>query len=141
MTRFATLLVAIPLISATAPAATVEVDLTALRNTHGAIRLCMTRNPAHFPNCKADPDAFKQSVPADIRRIQFTGVPAGRYALSVFHDENANQKLDTLVGIPREGFGFSRNPVGRFGPPRFEKVSIELTSGFTRTSVRMQYLL
>ena len=59
----------------------------------------MTRNPAHFPNCKADHDAFKQSVPADIRRIQFTGVPAGRYALSVFHDENANQKLDTLVGV------------------------------------------
>ena len=101
----------------------------------------MTRQPAHFPNCKTDPDALKSSVPASVRQLSFHGIPAGRYALSIFHDENSNQKLDTIVGIPKEGFGFSRNPVIRFGPPRFDKVSIELPSGFTRTSVRMQYLL
>ncbi|WP_395622069.1 DUF2141 domain-containing protein [Sphingomonas daechungensis] len=141
MRRSALVAVAVPLLSAATPTATVEVDLTALRNSHGTIHACMTRNPAFFPNCKKDPEALKQSVPANVRRLEFTGVPAGRYALSVFHDENANQKLDTLVGIPKEGFGFSRNPVIRFGPPRFDKVSIELPSGFTRTSVRMQYLL
>ena len=140
MRKFAALLL-VPLVSATAPTATVEIDLTALRNTRGTIHACMTRNPAHFPNCKRDPDALKRSAPANLRHLEFKDVPAGRYAVSVFHDENANEKLDTLVGIPKEGFGFSRNPVIRFGPPRFEKVSIELTSGFTRTSVRMQYLL
>jgi uncharacterized protein (DUF2141 family) len=101
----------------------------------------MTRDPAHFPNCDGDPGALKRTVPADVRRMRFTGVPAGRYALSVVHDENANRKLDTFAGIPTEGFGFSRNPVVRFGPPRFDKVSIELAAGFARTSVRMQYLL
>src|SRR5574338_691219 len=141
MREFAALLIAVPLISATTPTASVEVDLTALRSTRGAIQACMTRNPAHFPNCKADPDALRRTVPASVRRVQFNDVPTGRYAVSVFHDENANQKLDTLVGIPKEGFGFSRNPVIRFGPPRFDKVSIELAPGFTRTSVRMQYLL
>lgn len=134
-------MVAVPLICATAPTASVEVDLTALRSARGAIRACMTRTPAHFPNCENDPNALKRTVPANLARLQFNGIPTGRYALSVFHDENANAKLDTLVGIPKEGFGFSRNPVVRFGPPRFDKVSIELAPGFTRTSVRMQYLL
>lgn len=141
MRRFAAILIALPLISATDPRATVEVDLTALRNMRGSIQACLTRSAAHFPNCKTDPDALRRTVPASIRRVQFNDVPAGRYAVSVFHDENANQKLDKLVGIPKEGFGFSRNPVIRFGPPRFERVSIELAPGFTRTSVRMQYLL
>jgi uncharacterized protein (DUF2141 family) len=141
MRRFAGLLIAVPLISATAPTASVEVDLMAVRSTRGSIQTCLTRSAAHFPNCKTDPDALRRTVPASIRRVQFDDVPAGRYAVSVFHDENANQKLDTLVGIPKEGFGFSRNPVIRFGPPHFDKVSIELAPGFTRTSVRMQYLL
>lgn len=141
MKGFAALLIAVPLISAAPPTADVEVDLSALRSTRGAIQACMTRSPAHFPNCKTDPAAVRRTAPASARQLRFNNVPAGRYALSVFHDENANQKLDTLVGIPREGFGFSRNPVIRFGPPRFDKVSIELPPGFTRTSVRMQYLL
>ena len=141
MRQIAALLIAIPLISATAPTASVEVDLTALRSTKGSIQACLTRSPSHFPNCKTDPDALKQTVRANVRKLQFTDIPAGRYAVAVFHDENANQKLDTVVGIPKEGFGFSRNPVVRFGPPRFDKVSIELAPGFTRTSVRMQYLL
>lgn len=133
--------VAIALIGSASPTASVEVDLIALRNTRGIVQACLTRNPAHFPDCSADPQALRQTVPASVRQLQFGNIPAGRYAVSVFHDENANQKLDTLLGIPREGFGFSRNPVIRFGPPRFEKVSIDVSPGFTRISVRMQYLL
>jgi uncharacterized protein (DUF2141 family) len=141
MRKFAAALIAMPLVSATAPSASVEVDLSALRSTRGTIHACLTRIPQHFPNCEKDPQALKETVPATQHQLHFSDVPIGRYALSVFHDENSNRKLDTIVGIPKEGFGFSRNPVIRFGPPRFDKVSIELSPGFTRTSVRMQYLL
>ena len=70
-----------------------------------------------------------------------TQLQPGTYALTVVHDENLNHKLDTTLGIPREGFGFSRNPVVRFGAPKFRQVDINLDSGFTRASGRMQYLL
>jgi uncharacterized protein (DUF2141 family) len=46
-----------------------------------------------------------------------------------------------LLGIPREGFGFSRNPVVRFGAPRFNNVSMQLGPGYTRIRIRLQYLL
>ena len=37
------------------------------------------------------------------------------------HDENDNKKLDTnLIGIPKEGFGYSKDAMGRFGPPKFD---------------------
>ena len=56
-------------------------------------------------------------------------LPAGVYAVGVFHDLNANNRLDTnLFGIPTEQFGFSNNAVGHFGPPSFEAASIQVSS-------------
>lgn len=55
-------------------------------------------------------------------------LPAGVYAVGVFHDVNANNRLDTnLFGIPKEQFGFSNNVVGRFGPPSFQAASIQVS--------------
>jgi uncharacterized protein (DUF2141 family) len=46
----------------------------------------------------------------------------GKYAFKYIHDENNNEKLDTnWLGIPKEGYGFSNNAKGPFGPPSFEK--------------------
>lgn len=132
---------AAPLTAAVAPPASLEVDVIGLRDTRGAIHACLTRAPSHFPDCKSDPAALTQTVTASARKLTFRGVQPGRYAVAIFHDANANRRLDTFLGIPREGIGFSRNPTIRFGAPRFDKVSIELAPGFARTSVRLQYLL
>jgi uncharacterized protein (DUF2141 family) len=141
MRKSAALVLAAPLITANARSATLEVGLSGLRNSRGLIHACLTAKPAHFPDCESDPSARKESVPGNARELLFRDVPPGRYALAVFHDANANRRLDTFMGIPREGFGFSRNPVIRFGAPRFDKVNINLSPGFTRTSVTLQYLL
>ena len=127
--------------AANAQAGGVEIDLEGLRNSRGMIRVCLTRDPAHFPDCDRDPAALTQSVSATARRIEFGSVPVGRYAIAVFHDENNNRKLDTFLGVPREGFGFSRNPTISFGAPHFDKVDIKIVPGLSRASVRMQYLL
>ena len=128
-------------IGAAAPAADLEVSFEKVRNRSGMLRLCLTQAPAHFPDCKRDPKAIMRNVIAGTGSVRFPALLPGTYAVSVFHDENNNRKLDTLLGIPKEGFGFSRNPVVRFGAPRFKQVSIDLRSGFTRETVRMQYLL
>ena len=129
------------LMAGTPPAASLEVDIERLRNARGDLHLCLTRDPAHFPDCKGDPRAVARTVPASTRSVRFDGLPPGGYALSILHDENRNRKLDTTLAIPREGFGFSRNPVVRFGAPKFRQVVIDLPAGFTRQRVRMQYLL
>lgn len=123
------------------PTADLEVSIERLRNRKGVLHLCLTREPVHFPDCKKDPRAVTRSAPATTGPIRITGLAPGGYALAVFHDENRNKKLDMMIGIPREGFGFSRNPVVRFGAPKFRQVRIVLKAGFTREAVRMQYLL
>ncbi len=128
-------------LAAAAPAADLDVRLERLRSQKGVVHLCLTRNPAHFPDCGKDPRAVKRTVPGGTGSIRFAGLEPGGYALSAFHDENRNERLDTFLAIPREGFGFSRNPVIRFGPPRFDQVRVEIGSGFSRQTLRMQYLL
>ena len=52
----------------------------------------------------------------------------GKYAIRYYHDENMNDKMETnLVGKPTEGYGFSNNVIGKFGPPPFEKWLFEVT--------------
>jgi uncharacterized protein (DUF2141 family) len=133
---------ALPLVGAAPPQNSLDVEIQNLRNGRGVIQACLTRSAAHFPDCRRDPAALKQTVPAaGARVIRFAGYGPGRYALTIFHDENANHRLDTLLAIPREGFGFSRNPRIRFGPPRFNQVAIDLGPAVVRQSVRIQYLL
>jgi uncharacterized protein (DUF2141 family) len=108
----------------------------------GLVRLCLTRDPAHFPDCNGDPAAVKRSVPAaQAGSIRLAGVAPGSWALSVIHDENGNGRLDRFLAVPREGFGFSRNPRIRFGPPRFEEVRFEVAGARVAQIVRLRYLL
>lgn len=120
-----------------------DVKFEGLRSTRGYLRACLTQNRAHFPKCEKDPAALTASVAAgsDVH-LTFARIPPGDYALLVFHDENGNSKMDTMLGIPREGVGFSRNPKLSFGAPRFDAVVISVSAGPTKeTAVKMKYFL
>ncbi|HEX9955576.1 MAG TPA: DUF2141 domain-containing protein [Allosphingosinicella sp.] len=139
-------LLSLPLLAllpaAAAPASNVEIKIEKLRNAKGVVHLCLTANAAFFPDCAGDPKAKKKSVAAsNAGSVTIPGVAPGAYALSVFHDENGNTKFDTFLKIPKEGFGFSRNPTVRFGAPKFAQVRFEVGGGIARQTVRMQYLL
>jgi len=54
--------------------------------------------------------------------VSFNNLTPGKYAVRYYHDENMNGNMETnLVGKPTEGYGFSNNIIGKFGPPPFEK--------------------
>ena len=79
--------------------------------------------------------------PASAHDLASPACRAGDYAVAVIHDENSNDKLDTFAGIPREGFGFSRNPPIRFGAPRFAAARFALTVMPKQQQIRMRYIL
>jgi len=64
-------------------------------------------------------------------------LPPGVYAVSVFHDLNGNQVLDTnFIGYPKEPFGFSA-PMGKFGPPSFEEASFHVGESAHRLLIEL----
>ena len=70
----------------------------------------------------------------------FHHVPPGTYAVAAFHDANGNGKLDTMMGIPKEGFAFSRNPKMQPRAPHFNEASFE-NNGRPLAPLKMKYLL
>ena len=72
---------------------------------------------------------------------QFTGLSPGTYAVSVFHDENSNGKVDTkFMGIPREGVGASNNAKGHLGPPKFDAAAFRFPGGHLDLKITVTYL-
>jgi uncharacterized protein (DUF2141 family) len=117
-----------------------EIDVAGLRSAKALIRIRLAAEPNNFPGCTDDKHAITRSVPAGQHAIRFDGLSPGTYAAALIHDENSNAKLDTMMGIPREGFGFSRNPPIGFGPPRFAAAEFALGGVAQAQQVAMRYI-
>jgi uncharacterized protein (DUF2141 family) len=76
------------------------------------------RRPTYSEIVKADSDEVT---------IVIDSVAYGNYAVSIFHDENDNYKLDVgQFGIPIEKTGFSNNAKGKMGPPKFKDCAVKI---------------
>jgi uncharacterized protein (DUF2141 family) len=118
------------------------VKVTGLRNGKGKVLACLVTEARAFPDCKRDPAARHMTVLAAKGEVMldFGAVQPGTYAISLFHDENGNGKLDTAMMIPREGYGFSRDAPVRMGPPRFASAAFTVGAGVSRQTLKMRYL-
>lgn len=141
-------LLALPLIllattGASTPGADLAIAIDGLRNDKGAVMLCLTRRTQdQFLQCRSDPARITRVVASNAaRRIEVDGLRPGDYSLLVIHDENRNGKLDKMMGIPREGFGFSRNPAIRMGPPKYDQVHFAVPAGHSAQTIKLRYLL
>lgn len=134
---------ALPLLlgGASLPATSVDVSLTGLRSTKGQVLVCLTANPKQFPDCSKDKAAVRLNVKAaEAGTFSLAAPGPGTYAIALVHDENANNKMDMRLFLPREGFGFSRNPGIGMGAPKFNAASFAV-SGVTAQSIKMKYML
>ncbi|TDK29111.1 DUF2141 domain-containing protein [Luteimonas terrae] len=118
-------LIATGALAAPLQAADLTVSLHDARTQDGRFQVALVDAGGYAGS--AAPVAARELAPAGaVTRVTFDGVPAGRYALMVIHDENGNGTLDTnLVGMPVEGYGFSNNPrVTR--KPTFEEAAFDV---------------
>ena len=91
------------------------LEVNGVSNIEGELRIAMFNSQESYTK---EP-VFAVVLPVDSTTIvwRIDELPFGDYAIAVYHDKNANGKLDTnIVGIPKERYGFSNNARGRFGP-------------------------
>lgn len=128
--------------AAPAAGADLQVQLSGVRSAKGLVHLCLSANPQRFLDCKSDPTAVTRTVPAaGVGRIDLGAVKPGTYALLVVHDENRNGKLDMMMGIPREGFGFSNNPAMKPRAPKWDEIRFTMPAAPAVQQVRVRYVL
>jgi len=123
------------------PTSVITVRIEALRNDRGTVYVSLHDNKKTFDDNKGAVQSAKALPKQGTAVVVFKNVVPGKYALSFIHDENDNKKLDTsFIGIPKEGFGYSKDAMGRFGPPKFDDAALVLPAGATTVVMRTKYM-
>lgn len=121
------------LVGATAHAASLDVRVTSIDEPDGYIMLAMFDSADAFDNGGQPVRAVRVAVDGAELRTAFDDLPAGSYAIRLYHDANGNGELDSnMMGLPKEGYGFSNNG-GRFGPPAFAAAAFEVVEDGTNS--------
>jgi len=102
-----------------------KVEIIGMKNDNGQVFIALYNTEKSF---------LKKPYKGTIAKIKdkkataiLKNIPKGIYAVSVFHDENNNQKLDTRIfGIPKEPYGCSNGASGFMGPPKYEDAKFTL---------------
>ncbi len=98
----------------------VEIQISNIRLVDGTIMVALYDNAEHFLTANIVQSAMDPVRKSGTQTMMLSGIEPGEYAISIFHDVNANGILDkNFLGIPKEPYGFSHNARGRFGPPKF----------------------
>jgi uncharacterized protein (DUF2141 family) len=116
------------------------MTITGINTQKGDILIAVFPSESGFPYDPKKAIRLLKSKPANGKAVATVNdLPAGRYAVSVFHDTNNNEKFDTnFLGIPQEGYGVSNNALNRFSAPEFGPSSFAY-SGNLSIEIKIKY--
>jgi len=110
----------------------VDVTVTGINVKKGGIVKVGVYKKDGFPIIDKEVIGEDIEVTGDKISISLKNIPVGTYAIAVIQDKNSDGEHNTnLFGSPTEPYGFSKNVYGRFGPPDFEDVSVNIENGRT----------
>lgn len=123
-----------------AVAAELRVRVTQLQSDDGGVHFALYATAESFPK-KDDRYAGAEAKAKDGGAIWlFRGLAPGRYAVAVFHDENANGEFDQgFFGIPLEGYAFSNGATAFLSAPGFDEAAVTVGEGVTEITIEMTY--
>ena len=120
---------------------TLTVVVTNFRNNQGMASISLYKQANGFPNSAKAAETVFLKIDNTKAIAVFGKLPAGEYAVSVYHDENNNKKLDTnFFGIPKEGLGASNNARSHFGPPKYADAKFTFSGSSQQITLSMYYL-
>lgn len=126
------------LFASPASAASITVTIDGVHSDKGSVFVGLYASPSKFLHGKQT-DGMKK-VPASTGPITvtFDHLKPGTYAVGAFHDENANNHLDTnALGFPVEGFALSNDIRPMFTPPDFYDCAFKVGEDDNNKSVEL----
>lgn len=118
------------------------VEITDIRTTGGKLQISVFDQQKAFTQILVDQAYTNIMVPVrtGVSRFTLHDVPNGRYAISILHDENGNQKMDTNKSkMPIEGYGTS-HATDKYDEPSFAQASTLLDGRDQKVKVEMFYM-
>jgi len=119
--------------------AEITVRVIGLKSEKGTVGLGLFNTDQYFLKERGKYKKAQINITRNGTFYTFKNIPEGVYAVTVYHDENANGKLDkNFIGFPKEGTGISNDAKGFLGPPAFEDAKFTLKKDKTVT-IRIHY--
>ena len=122
-------------LSASAADLTIQID--DIKSADGQIMIALFNSAATFQSAPVKATAV--AAAAGSTTVTIADLPAGDYAIALYHDANGNGQLDrNALGMPTEDYAFSNNAMGQRGAPSFDAARIALppAGATTRISLR-----
>jgi len=121
-------------------AGTLKINISGLKNNKGFIELVIYKNEKNFPKEGAHYKLYKLKIANKQSVLSIKNMPEGTYAIALMHDENSNKKMDkNILGMPKEGFGFSNNPRVVFKEPTYNECKFNVKASEKLVSIKMIY--
>ncbi len=120
------------------PTTSVTIIVQGVRSAGGHVLVAICpRATFLMPHC-----AYKGRAPSHVGDVQVSvsGIPPGIYAAQAYQDEtDAGHIRRTLLGVPKDGLGFSNNARMIFGPPRFDDAAFTVGPSGATIRLRLRY--
>ena len=103
------------------------INILNIEENTGSLHFAIYDNPEFFPKEEGKKIGFKKTLSEIVNNeVIINDLEESKYAVAIYHDENDNNKFDTIFAIPQEKFGFSNDAKIFFGPPSFDEASFYL---------------
>ena len=118
---------------------TLTIEIHGLESDQGSVVVALFDSAESFER-RTDAIASQTVAPqGGYATWNVADLPAGTYAVAVYHDLDDNGELDrTTLGPPAEPYGFSNDARSTFGPPGFDRAAIELPPGRHTLRIRVR---
>lgn len=117
-----------------------KVIIEGLKNTQGQIMVSINKGPIGWPEANFIEQRFIQKYTAPSTIIYFEDLPYGDYAIGLLHDKDKNREMTkNFIGIPKEGFAFSRDYKVVFRAPKYDEANFEVNTPKKTITINMQY--
>lgn len=120
-----------------------KIEMNNLRSTNGNIVVAVYKDQKGFN----DDNPFLREViskKGNMRNETFVTellLPQGTFGLAFFDDENNDRVMNyNLIGMPKEGFGFSNFYHTGLTTPKFSDFSFVLTDSTKTMRIRLRYM-
>ncbi len=121
----------------------VEVTITGLRNSKGAIVIGIFKDDPTFQKeeAYASRNFQKKDISNGTMKVTLTLEP-GVWGLSVLDDENLSGLMEyNFIGMPKEGFGFSDYYLAGLSKPKFNDFKFSVEEGKNKKIVvKIRYI-
>lgn len=124
--------------------ATLEIIVEDFDSNEGHLRVHLfnTKTAKYFPDKSNEAYKWQQvKIKNGKVKVVFKDIPYGRYAATLHHDSNNNEKMDlTWLGMPDEGWGLSTDVIPVFSLPDFEDCAFDVYRPVVQYKIKIRYL-